>query len=792
MQSLTLKISFVILLSFFAHSQASAQQTYKLTGVVTDEFNHPLAGATVQMLNTNKGAITDRKGAFACNSIARGTYIIQYSFLGYKSVIDTVRLNSDKNITIKLCPENKLLRELTVSETAQNRHRADNTLSVEIIDKKFLQENAAGSLMQTLSRLPGVSSMNIGAGQSKPAIRGLGFNRIAVAENGIKHEAQEWGADHGLEIDQFTVERVEVIKGPASLMYGSNAIGGVIDLKQISTPAQHSSGGSVLLNMQSNNNFYGASAKFFKRYNHFYYKAHATYADYSDYRIPTDSINYMTYNIRLKNNRLRNTAGRERNGSMTMGYLGDGFSTHLSVTNNFSKSGFFANAHGLEIRNSQIDYDASSRDIDLPHQQVNHFKVLSNTILMIKDYKLNIDLGYQNNYRQEFSERVAHGYMPVPPDTLERLYNKHTYSANLKLEFPKHSIHQFTTGLNTDLQKNNSGGWGFMLPDYSALNAGAYVYDNIQLSDKWLLHAGLRYDYGNIRTDAYYDWYKTPQPDGSEMNVQRAWKMNKHFANFSWGIGTSYVSGNTIVKVNAGKSFRMPTAKEIASNGINYHMYRFEKGDSTLKAEESYQLDFGFELKNERWKMEFSPFVNYFPNYIYLNPTSSYYEAQQVYFYSQSSVFRSGGEVVVNYDITRKLSMSVDAEYIYSLQLSGSKKGYTLPFSPPMKSNVEFTYKPALKGFFKNTEFGTLITLTAAQYNIVPPEKITPGYILLNFNARTEFAIAKQSFQLSMQLNNALNTQYYDHTSFYRLIEVPGQGRNFIATLTMPLNNKEE
>jgi len=406
---------------------------------------------------------------------------------------------------------------------------------------------------------------------------------------------------------------------------------------------------------------------------------------------------------------------------------------------------------------------------------------------MISDYKLNIDLGFQNNYRQEFSERVAHGYMPLPTDTLERLYNKYTYTGNLKLEFPKHSIHQFTAGLNTDLQKNNSGGWGFMFPDYSAFNAGAFVYDNVKLSDMWLLNAGLRYDYGYIKTDAYYDWYKTRQPDGSEINVQRAWKLNKHFANFSWGIGASYKSENSTLKINAGKSFRMPTAKEIASNGINYHMYRFEKGDSTIKAEESYQLDFGLEMENERWKMEFSPFVNYFPNYIYLNPTASYYEAQQIYLYSQSSVFRSGGEVIVNYDITRELSVSVDAEYIYSLQLSGSKKGYTLPFSPPLKSNVEFIYKPASKGFFKNPEVGTLITFSAAQNNIVPPEKSTPGYVLLDFNARTGFSIAKQSFQLSMQLNNALNTRYYDHTSFYRLIEVPGQGRNFVATLNIEI-----
>jgi iron complex outermembrane receptor protein len=130
------------------------------------------------------------------------------------------------------------------------------------------------------------------------------------------------------------------------------------------------------------------------------------------------------------------------------------------------------------------------------------------------------------------------------------------------------------------------------------------------------------------------------------------------------GTGLSRKTKNSTLKVNVGKSFRTPTAKETASNGINYHMYRFEKGDSTLKAEESYQLDFAYELTKSSWQINISPFVNYFPNYIYLNPTAMYYEAQQIYFYSQSSVFRTGGEIASSYNITKKLKLSIDAEYL--------------------------------------------------------------------------------------------------------------------------------
>jgi iron complex outermembrane receptor protein len=217
-------------------------------------------------------------------------------------------------------------------------------------------------------------------------------------------------------------------------------------------------------------------------------------------------------------------------------------------------------------------------------------------------------------------------------------------------------------------------------------------------------------------------------------------------------------------------------------------MYRFEKGDTTLRAEESYQLDFGIILKKGKWYAEFSPFVNYFPNYIYLNPTSEYYEAQQIYYYSQSEVFRSGGELALNYNLTKELNLAADAEYIYSVQLSGDKQGYTLPFSPPLTSNLGLKYSPVTKGFFMNPSLDINLKLVADQDNIVPPEKKTAGYALVNIGASATLQAGKQPFELNIQLNNALNTKYYDHTSFYRLIEVPGQGRNLVVTLEIPFD----
>jgi len=777
------------LILFFTLIPLHLLSAQPLTGFVTDENNIPLNGASILLNDGQLGTATNKNGYFNFQDLPNNFYTIAVSFLGYKTYKDTLNLIKRKDYRIKLQSTDIVLDDIIVKEQWLQTLQKGTSLSLAIIDKDFLTNNISGSLMQTLNRLPGINSMDIGSGQSKPTIRGLGFNRIIVAENGIKHEAQEWGVDHGLEIDQFSVERIEIYKGPASLMYGANAIGGVIDLKQISTPEKHTQGGNILISTQTNNNLYALSAKYYKRVDHFYVKTHVSLSQYGDYRVPTDSIEYMSYFFKLKKHRLRNTAGNEESIGVTIGYLIDQFSSHLSISDIRSQSGFFANAHGLEIRNSLIDYDYSTRDIDLPYQQVNHFKILSNNIWFLANYKFNIDLAYQNNHRQEFSEAVSHGYMPMPPDSLERLYHKNTWTANIRLTLPQFERQEFITGLNTEFQDNNIGGWGFMIPAHKTFIGGVFVHDKISINPKWVINAGIRYDIGIIHTEAYHDWYLTPLDNGISEYKERGTKLQRVFNNVTWGIGAIYSYNEFTTKINVGKGFRIPTAKELAANGINYHMYRYEKGDTTLHAEQSYQLDIELIWKPNKWQINISPFVNYFPNYIYLNPTSDYYEAQQVYYHSESEVFRAGLEGSISYQFTPELTSTADVEYLYSTQLSGSKKGYTLPFSPPLTSHIELRYCPKFKKILSNPSLGIDLKLVATQKNIVPPEKKTAGYILLNLNASTEFVIGKQILQVNIQLNNALNTCYYDHTSFYRLLEVPGSGRNFIITLQVPLRN---
>lgn len=762
---------------------SAVESGIKLTGAVFDETGQPLSGATVMLVEENRGIATNRRGLFAFNYLQSRSYILKISFVGHTTVLDTVMLQRDTHLNIQLRAEATNLTELTVSESISGLRNVAMASPSFTLGNEYVAHNLSGSLMTTLSRLPGISSLNIGSGQSKPVIRGMGFNRVVVAENGIKHQAQEWGGDHGLEIDQFNIDKIDIVMGPASLLYGSNAIGGAINLRQNKTPAKNTFGGSGLIHAKSNNEHIASSWRFFKRFEKLFLKSHFSIVEYADYRVPTDSITYLSYVIPLHNNRLRNTAGQERSGSITLGYIDNNFSTNIRMMNHFSQSGFFANVHGLEIRNSTINFDTLRRDMDLPMQRVNHFKLMSNTVGSIHDVKMNFDFGYQNNHRQEFSEAVSHGFMPVPPDSLERIYRKQTWSANAKFELPAFHNHHITTGISMEYQHNEIGGWGFLLPAFRLLTGGVFLYDKIPLNTQWDLKLAARYDRGFLQSKAWYEWFTTPQPDGTHSFEQRASNLNKQFGNISWGIGAVRKGERVTWRMNLGKSFRMPSAKELASNGVNYHMYRFERGDSTLNAEQSYQLDIGWEFNTKKWKAYLTPFVQYFPNYIYLNPTASYWNAQQIYYYTQNQVFRAGSELMIQYRLTNEISASIDAEYVFSRQLDGSKKGFTLPFSPPFVSNFELTYAPQTQRFGHSPWLSVLVKMVASQNQIVPPELKTPGFMLVGLQAGTHFKLRSTIVNVNARIDNLLNQYYYDHTDFYRLIGVPGQGANAVLSL---------
>ncbi len=781
------------------------QSVCVIKGKVVDENNEPLTGATVILYPIKKAAVTDASGNYVIEKLPIGRYKLEISFIGYISHTDSVTIDGKITHNAQLMISALSLQEVVVTDNYTERRKKEESLNIEIVNDDYLKQNMGGSLMNSLERLPGITTIDIGSGQSKPVIRGLGFNRVVVVENNIKHEAQQWGADHGLEIDQYAVDNIEIIKGPASLMYGSDAIGGIIDMKNKKIPAENSYGGTIDLTGKSNNDFLGTSVSLYSRKRWFFTDFRATFLGYDDYKVPTDTVDINGYRAALYENHLRNTAGKEQNLHLSFGVIQKRFQSKFYVSNVNSKSGFFANAHGLEPLNADAGlHDKSSRDIQYPYQTVNHFKATNSSFYQWEKLKLELDLGFQRNFREELNIYTPHGYMPpVFPDTLpfssdlERQFDKYVYSGHFKSFYDFNSKLKLNVGLNGEYQSNNITGVSFLIPAFKQYSLGGFAIAKYHFSDKSLVQLGIRYDYGNIDNEEYFDWYKSPVKNENGVTIdsifeQRAFNLNRSFSNVSWSIGYNYNPGKWSYKVNFGKSFRMPIAKEFGANGIDWHMYSYVIGDSTLNPEVSWQLDAGLEYNSKRFALGASPFVNYFTNYIYLNPTSIHDEKTglQKFFYTQSQVFRYGAELHAHYQLFKFLQLGIIGEYVYSEQLSGEKNGFTLPFSPPPSGIFNIKYQKQKIKFIEHAYLSIDYRITAAQNNVVPPEETTDGYQVVNLGMGGNIVYKKRCINISMQVHNLFNTRYFNHTSFYRLINVPEAGRNFILNISIPFSGK--
>lgn len=308
-----------------------AAQPVQISGNVFSNGKKPLSGAVVTTYPDSIRTITDKNGSFIFNRIPNSSKKLIIRHTGYLPY--EVKILLDKNPTkipdIFLTPKIKELNEVVITNPHETRLKKEASLTIESVNSSFIQRNLGGSLMQSLQRLPGIKTISIGSGGSKPLIRGLSFNQVIVVENGIKHEGQQWGADHGLEIDQYAVNRVEIIKGPSSFMYGSDAIGGAINIKPVPFPTKHILGGSVDFTGKSNNEQFGGSLNLFGRNEKWFFDTRITAMEYGDYRVPTDTVQVYNYTVPLYKNHLRNTAGRELDLHGSVGYISDSFKSVL-------------------------------------------------------------------------------------------------------------------------------------------------------------------------------------------------------------------------------------------------------------------------------------------------------------------------------------------------------------------------------------------------------------------------------------------------------------------------------
>ena len=769
----------------------------QISGTVYSREGEALSGATLLLLPDSIGQVAMLDGAFSFSGLKPGDYTLIASYLGYEAGEVALQFGGQplEPVEFRLEPKRELLETIVVTD---EHAKQENSLSSEHISDRFIQEYNQGTFAKTIEKLPGISAINVGVGIAKPVIRGLSSNRIIVNQQGIKQESHQWGADHGLEVDAYDVEQVEIIKGPASLQYGSDGLGGVINIMPGRVVPIGTFRGSIQGVYKSNNDHWGGSANLGFNLNGLFMSARYSRQEFADYRVPANQFVYNSFTLPIIDNNLKNTAGKEENVRASIGLQRDWGITRLIFGHYSLDAGLFSGAVGIP-RSYALTDDGNRRDLDVPRQSIDHYRLSFHQTLLFDAGHLDLNIGYQRNWRREFSFPEFHSIpsSQIDPDnTLALEFTLQTWSANVHYEHQATESRKLIVGGNVQQQDNRRGGFEFLLPDFRTFRGGLFTLSEWQMPSGWNLNAGIRVDYATNDTEFFRQWVWDSNENITDSLIAPI--TGQSFYNWSASAGANWPlqEGRWVLKANLGKSFRVPYPAETVSNGIHHGTFRHEVGTPDLDSEHGYQLDLSADWDFGRFSGNFSGYFNYFENYIYLGPTfparfSPLPEAGQIFQYRQDDAIYTGFELQWEWEITDFLQLQQVADFVQSYNIRTS---LALPFTPQpaLKQHLRYTHK-GNKGWLEEcfAELGYEYYFAAeGRYRVDRSERPTPAYQLWGIGAGLKARLGGQPLQLNIQVQNLFDTAYFNHLSRYRLINVPEQGRNIVLTVKVPFSGR--
>lgn len=752
---------------------AWAQGQPVLNGRVTDSEGKPILGVRVEAHENGKRAFTDSSGAFTLR-LSPGHYHLHFERKAYRAQELSIYFPETKRVAVQLSLTSIELAEVLLEETAFKRSEKNLSQTLIRINPKASDLSRFADLSTFLSEQPGVQALNTGVGIAKPIIRGMMGQRVAVFDEGIKQEGQQWGMDHGLEIDPFQASRIELIKGPAALQYGADAIGGVVRILPEAIPDSGWHGGFRSI-YKSNNQHWGGALSTTYRKEHFFLIARYSRQRFSDFRVPATEFTYNSFILPITDNTLKNTAGELSSYKLQLGWQKPSYQGRFTYSFYDQIQGLYPGATGIP-RALDVGTLGALRDINLPRQEIKHHKLSTNQNIKIGEHWLEWELGYQFNDRAERSIPHAHGFQTLDSSqTLGIGLQLHTLSSNLRYHWEQGN-RRYYTGLNVQYQRNLQDGFEFLIPSFEGSQGGLFFLAQESLSEKWAWNGGLRYEWAQWqagRTDI--PWWQDP-----DSLALRSPSIDRYFGSVIGAAGLTFTPSPLHTgKLHLSRVWRAPLIAELASNGVHHGTFRHEQGDANLDAEQGWQIDAEWAYQRERFYLRLSPYYSYFQNYIFLRPSARFSrlpEAGQVYVYEQDPVVRTGAELWFDWHPISKLHFSNGLEYLYTYNLNTR---LALPFTPPLGNLFSVAWEEEDWSLELKHQFA------AAQNQVDRNEAETPAYHLFHATLSYQWEWLQSDWQLSISGQNLFNRAYLNHLSRYRLLNLPEQGRNIVVSLSL-------
>ena len=707
-----------------------------------DKSGQPLEDVIVQSDSLHAFALADSKGAVDISPF-KGAINIEVHLVGYEP-LNTSYKQLDEERTIRLMSARVALDQVIVSSYTPDVQK-NTSLQIVSLPAKEIRQLGSFNLTDALVKIPGVDQLSTGIGISKPVIRGLYGHRILILFSGLRFDNQQWQDEHGLGLSNIGVDRVEVIKGPLSMLYGTSANGGVINIIEEAKPALgnsetdfgfelHSNTGGGMLNIGHNVN-----------YGNRWYRLRVGMENHADY---SDGNNDRVLNSRFNGYYFKGSYGFSKKRWRSENHYNFSYNNYGFIFSDISH--FF-----------EPDY-RWTRAMNGPHHIVMLNIMSSVNTIRLQNSLLKLNVGIQSNYRAE----------DEGGDELSLIMHLLSGQYSLKWEKQLSKNLDLVIANNTTLEDNTNYGKRVIVPDahMAESNLSAYLK---QRRGRTLFEYGLG---GGFR---YINALPTKTVNSEEKEIN-PFEQTRTFANGMLGL-THNPTQKWNLKANLATGVRAPNLAELSSNGLHEGIYTYEIGNPEMANEQNLNSELGMDFSGKVFQFGVSAFYNLFHNYIYLQPTDEEWFGFPVYRFTQHDARIYGGEA--NIGLTPPAVKGLQLSLGFSGLVGVLSNGTYLPFMPAQKLKPEIRYET--RNAKKERSFYVFAnsSIVNAQKLENPEETETPGYTVVNAGAGFEIPGKRLVYNLSLTANNLLNEAYYDHLSRLKPYGLLNIGRDISINL---------
>lgn len=806
--------SFFLLLSFGLYSQIRIIQ-----GRITSD-TISLPDVTVSILNLKTVVKSDSNGKFQFQNISYGNYELLFTGIGYQTKYLRVVVNKNTtDIKIDLLHNESNLDDVVITGVNRATQLRKSPVPIAILSKKAMDQNVNTNLIEAIVKgIPGVTAVTTGPNVSKPFIRGLGYNRVLTLYDGLRQEGQQWGDEHGIEVDEYGIARAEVVKGPASLTYGSDALAGVINMIPYNPNLDdHQFKGDFTTNYQSNNGMIGSSLGLAYVENDWKFTFRATGKAAHNYYNKIDGLVYGTgfreYNLSasamiVKKWGYSKTAITYYNNLME---IPDG--SRDSLSRKFTRQ-ILDIGDDIKKRPIVFEDELNSYSINPLHQHIQHYRFYNSSQFTLGNGDLNILLGGQQSVRREYNH-------PTLPNQAGLYVVLNTFNYDFKYNLPNIAGFEITIGVNGMYQGNRSkAATDFPIPDYNLFDIGTFLFAKKSIS-KIDISGGVRIDRRNMTWENFYVGTNAETGFGQQVKSNNATgnlqfpSFKKNYYGISGSLGMTYnISNKLLIKANIARGYRAPNITEIGSNGLDPGAHIVYLGNRTFKPEFNLQEDLGIIAYLKDADLSLEIFNNDIQNYIYQSRLTDekgnpvvIVPGNLTYQYQQAKARLYGAELSINLHPSQMKWLSFKNSLAYVIGLNkneqllhthGDEAKY-LPFIPPLqvRSEIKATAQKAI-AFLDQPYIKIDAALFADQskfYALDNTETFTAGYTLFNAGIGSTFKLknGKTLFDIFVQADNIFNTIYQSNLNrlkYFEYYQSASNGRSGIYNMGRNLSFK--